>query len=650
MATRAAQWRFNRHHLFFRMTDTASYIETLKELQECLLEEENLEMALNLVQELLSLSSDELPPTLVATLQETQLKLLLHLERFQELLEIDDIEASLKSYAYYRLHQYSKSKALASECNDSILAKHVLAQSLYRLHQPHEALDVYKSIITTDDEEELIQVQTNALAVAAAHAIPHVAADDQNVEDFIDTSIHNSDYLYNLATYQVLTGGNARQLLQQAREACDDEESDVTAIDMALHEWSLLWNDKTSTFTTDNDDDLPESIATIRAVNQASSLKALSAIPCNSSWTALQQRLYHYKKAILQLSFKKFKDCKETISLLRKSLSQLKKNAPPPVSSKQEETYWNTRLDVLEAHLLYQQDKRDDAVTLLQSTLASLQESANESLSPATDYSIAYCMLQLHALQQEDDTTLEQTIDLLQGLPESIRTSRAVTATLVSLYQQVGDNEKATSLLSSQEGGMAEYFLSTGQYEKAAKLYEKVQGKEAEWVVALSYVDPEKAQQVWNDLNLDDNDDALPEELNGEELEKMDLPRVKSKRTTTSTTTISSTITDTKPKRSHDAILRRRARKRETYLQQHPNVQEKKLDPERWLPKYERSYYRKRRGIAARGAQGGGTGKDAAKLDVAARASGSIVDSGPSTAHVSVAAAAASGKRSGRRR
>ena len=104
--------------------------------------------------------------------------------------------------------------------------------------------------------------------------------------------------------------------------------------------------------------------------------------------------------------------------------------------------------------------------------------------------------------------------------------------------------------------------------------------------------------------------------------------------------------------------MRRRARRREEYISK---LEEKGLyrvdrptkpDPERWLPKYERSYSRRRRhrGGPHKGAQGGISQKDAAKLDVAARATGgSDQTSGRSTAHMAVSGGGRKGK-GGRRR
>ncbi len=102
--------------------------------------------------------------------------------------------------------------------------------------------------------------------------------------------------------------------------------------------------------------------------------------------------------------------------------------------------------------------------------------------------------------------------------------------------------------------------------------------------------------------------------------------------------------------------MRRRAKKREAYLEKlqkegryNPD-KPSKPDPERWIPKNQRSY--NRRGRRGRnkfvGAQGGGTGfgadKDAAKLDAAARAAAKaqgldLTGGQPSTAHLAVSSA-----------
>ena len=131
-----------------------------------------------------------------------------------------------------------------------------------------------------------------------------------------------------------------------------------------------------------------------------------------------------------------------------------------------------------------------------------------------------------------------------------------------------------------------------------------------------------------------------------------------------------------KKKKNRESILRKRAKQREAYLSRlaseglyDPNKTPlSSPDPERWIPKSQRSY--NRRGGRGRGrfksnigAQGGGAGpgmeKDAAELDVAARiaakssSSGDGGDKQPSTANIKVSSSGIvrkgkGGKKSGR--
>jgi len=132
-------------------------------------------------------------------------------------------------------------------------------------------------------------------------------------------------------------------------------------------------------------------------------------------------------------------------------------------------------------------------------------------------------------------------------------------------------------------------------------------------------------------------------------------------------------------KKNRESILRKRAKQREVYLSRlaseglyDPNKTPLPTpDPERWIPKSQRSY--NRRGGRGRGrfksnigAQGGGAGagmeKEAAKLDVAARVAAKLRNSGdaddgggkqPSTANIKVSSSGIArkgkgGKKSGK--
>ena len=117
-------------------------------------------------------------------------------------------------------------------------------------------------------------------------------------------------------------------------------------------------------------------------------------------------------------------------------------------------------------------------------------------------------------------------------------------------------------------------------------------------------------------------------------------------------------------KKNRESILRKRSKQREAYLSRleseglydpsKPSLS--KPDPERWIPKAQRSYKNV-------GAQGGGAGlgmdRDAAKLDVAARVAAAKSGSGggdgggvkqPSTANIKVTSTVTRKGKGGKRR
>jgi signal recognition particle subunit SRP72 len=238
-----------------------------------------------------------------------------------------------------------------------------------------------------------------------------------------------------------------------------------------------------------------------------------------------------------------------------------------------------------------------------------------------------------------------------------VRSKPAVLATTASLYHEAGESDRAAAVLRSANDSavQADFMMSQGRYDEAAALYEKAVDESdpsstARLVRALSYTDPSRAAKLWSEIS----PELVTEEedgVDGADLEVKELPRLKTVRKSE----ILSQQQEVKSKKSHGAVLRRRARKREEYL---TALQERGLysaerptqpDPERWIPKYERASAgrRRRRRPPHKGAQGGLSDKDAAKLDVAARqqaAKAGVVDS-KSTAHMKVAGGGKGGRR-----
>ncbi|KAL7466626.1 hypothetical protein ACHAXS_006916 [Conticribra weissflogii] len=306
--------------------------------------------------------------------------------------------------------------------------------------------------------------------------------------------------------------------------------------------------------------------------------------------------------------------------------------------------------------------------------------------------------LLLHSATAENPHSNPQPlIDALESLPSEIQSFPGTIVTLASLYGSCNDDLsvfKAEELLASlgddisAKLALAEFRLEKGRYEDAVKVLESITEKDDSMtaksllVRALSYVDPEKAAVLAVDL---EGDEMVNESLDGEALESMDIPRFSKKFGASagegsSTSNVRKLIEATGSKRgsnigerkkqNREAILRKRAKRRDAYLARlqaegRYNPDQKPLpkpDPERWIPKSQRSYNRRgRRGRYKSnvGAQGGGAGagmeKDAAKLDIAARVAaekaGVVEGNGkPSTANIKVSGGGGVRKTKGGRR
>ena len=341
-------------------------------------------------------------------------------------------------------------------------------------------------------------------------------------------------------------------------------------------------------------------------------------------------------------------------------------------------------------------ESSDDALSGVDTVISKLMELPTNSVC---DHALCYLITQraellklacnptIHDSFATGDSLLspEERLQLLVSLPDSIRTRPAVIASVSLMHQQLGNEEKAQRTMkeAGDDQGLANFYMSQGRYEEAAAIYESACEKNpndsvacAQLVQALSYTDAKRSRDIWERLcsktGLDPNANQDEEpEVNAADLETRESPRLKSSRKPVILppgipTNEKANAVD-KGKKSHEAVLRQRARKREVYL---TKLEEKGLyrrdrpskpDPERWLPKYERSYARRRRNRGAtsqqhKGAQGGVSEKDAAKLDVAARqASRASGESGPltsgrSTAHMTVSTSGAIGRKAGRRK
>lgn len=656
--------------------DKADWPASLEQLHECVVDQ-RFEEAVELCQQLSK--NEAVPVEVQETLVKIHAQCELNQDHYEQVLRLyltqdnkeDEFFKTLAAYAYYRLHKYEQAIKMASNPRGNTAQAHIVVQSQYRLH--HVAGDAYNSILSSAshrNEEELYQILTNALAVQLSRATPYVETDllnDDLLKQIQSTLDKDSAYdvWYNFATYQLLTFASDNQgqaLLQQAKQACANTlqeegaspkeiEQEVAAIQQHISLWSRQWRGLTAEDATD---DTNPSVQVIAQLNRALAAHHLDDMPAlDPTWTVLQQRLYHYNRAILQLRLKKNTDCLATCQFLLHA----KTKKTFPYANEVDEAWWRARIAVVQAHA----QPKDKAVKTLQDSLDSLQVQDKQPLHVAAALDQARAHVQLHLAQLQGRLeTAKDKLKVLQELPASLQKRPAVVATLAVLHQALGHPQEATELLS-REGGvaLAEFYMGQGDYEKAVTVCQEA-GDDVRRVQALSYLDPALATQAWKELNLEEEDDemaALVEELDGEALEERDLPRRARKAMTrvTSSSQLADAAAGSDKKKSRDAILRRRARHKEAYLNNlisqgkynpdRPAVP----DPERWIPKNERSSNRRRRHQRGqnKGHQGGVSERDAAKLDVLARKTDPLEAGAPSTAHLGVVGHS---KRGGRRR
>jgi len=357
---------------------------------------------------------------------------------------------------------------------------------------------------------------------------------------------------------------------------------------------------------------------------------------------------------------------------------------------------WEARADLLESEMyrVSENETSSKSMDILNSAIAKLDAADNDddSVISYTKSQILLYRAAVASLRNESPhESKKAVIDTLDSLPLSVRSCPGSIVTRACLHDDVGS---VMGILSSLGDGrrakltMAEFYIERGQYDAAVDLLRDIVDEDkddndmeatAMLVKALSYIDPSEAEEYAALLQEAMEGGGVGvgvggiSELNGEALECMDIPRfakqfdngdgMTSKARKLIATTGGSTHNEQRNitnKKSRESILRKRAKQREAYLSRleaegkyTPNNIASKPDPERWIPKNQRSYNRRGRGKYKSnvGAQGGGIGvgmdKDSAKLDVAARVTAAKSGNGeggdgiggqkqPSTANIKV--------------
>jgi signal recognition particle subunit SRP72 len=270
---------------------------------------------------------------------------------------------------------------------------------------------------------------------------------------------------------------------------------------------------------------------------------------------------------------------------------------------------------------------------------------------------LAHIHLQLYKSQtsssnNEKKPSIPDIISTLECLP----TRPAIQATLASLYHQNGQSDKVQSILNhlreqqssdnDNNNNMAQLYMQMSMYSNALDLLSNENNDDntcqAMKVIALHELGQvEDAMDEWKSFKELNNIMDDYSSVDAEALEANVIPRLHK----SSITHASFKTHDSKKKKEKkrcEAVLKKRAKQREAYLEKHTDLKNKTPDPERWIPKRDRvakRRYNSNKHMNA--AQGITSQKDMNKLDAYARTTNPHSQSSqnqPSTRHMSVSA------------
>ena len=267
-----------------------------------------------------------------------------------------------------------------------------------------------------------------------------------------------------------------------------------------------------------------------------------------------QIRIMLYNRAVLYHQMGKVAEMKSTLNSLKSSLSPNaqvrrqvengKKNkqktassgkyfAPP--TSNAEKLLWECRIAILE-----NDNSAADALENVKKAIGD-EQSDNDILEYAiAEFKLHNAQKDIESKEKIDSHDRMALASTLEDLPGSIRDRPATVASLCSLYRSLEMHDKAESTLNaSLDSGMAQknladFKLRLGMYADAAEIYESILSGgsdlspeetmdcNAGLVKALTHIDIDKAIDLAETIELDSSD----EEIDGEELEAMDIPRL----------------------------------------------------------------------------------------------------------------------------
>ncbi|GAA5797535.1 hypothetical protein HPULCUR_002923 [Helicostylum pulchrum] len=591
------------------------------------------ELSLQLCDKLLKLNPND-----YLTLQ-CKVVTLIRLEKYKESLTMiarqfknSDIDLSYeKMYCYYRTNQLlpvmellQELKAKSTQQDPSLL--YLEAQLLYSQGQFEKTIKIYETLLKSSDKNDGFydEIQVNLLAAKAGLLFSSDKAEEKDKAD-LKESADLYEVAYNAASVYLARGDlkKAQQQLELARKQCNEKsngmspeehEEELAVIttqlgytyqlqgrsEDAIKIYKSLLKSKNVTVSAVASNNMVSIEQTKDLQDVAAKLKVATSKEAESKLKNYQKRVISMNETLLQLYSNKYSACRDQAQKLTEKYPD------------------NDNLYLILASATYHQHKAEKAV----------EELLKFAEKKPTSLAIRFATIQLQLLQSHTAdalTTLKNYLETVKGDAKAYY-KPAVIALLVWLYEQTGQSEKSMEVLDEastvwkNDGSFksdtvaptstikqtAAFKLKTGRFQDAVADYEQLVKADpsdaqsiAGLIAAYAEVDPKKAEQYGN---------ALPSialnNLDAETLEKI-VPGVKRG------------YVKKDPNGVH--VKKPKTKKKRATLfpkNMNPDV---KPDPERWVPKQERSTFRMKgknkkalnkgpQGVSTEGGGIGGTG------------------------------------------
>ncbi|GAX16441.1 hypothetical protein FisN_19Lh019 [Fistulifera solaris] len=505
-----------------------------------------------------------------------------------------------------------------------------------------------------DDDDDVHEIYVNYMAAFLnQYSLPYCPESKNNkvtreedtifteLLDVVDQQLQQEsetilDLRYNVATYQLLHRSNAREAKQFLHSRRAQDRNCHNQLEWSQQFWHLNSN-TTSTSMKGMRLQTSETASLTKICNTKDpwvilqyyhdKYDTLDDLPQNMNdkiqWTLLQDRLLDYNRCVTFLHRKQYDDCRAAVQELWETMAPEK---PPekddPMLNDPVLLWWEIRLAVL---LLYCPEspnirEKDNIKNKKKASATSVGLRNVRALdfalmtiaeSPFRDHMLVY--LQLHQAAATEQFRQQPSLDeLYADWPPSLRTKPAVQATMIAVQQSDESDQTRTKVkVPIKEAALMQGNLHSnqGNYQSAIECYEMAMSHvkdhdikqmiQARLVQALTHVDPDRAINLWEEMarSLKTDDNGRGYDLHSMEALEKSTQRWNhaNKVDTNDAVVLQSNTTANASKKSHESVLKRRARLRAQHLDQ---LQKKGLynperptqpDPERWLPKYDRA-------------------------------------------------------------